>query len=105
MAARRKQDERSLAGVMMPILFVVCLAMVVFAGLAVLPAKTWFSQREKTTEAEAEILRLEAETAQLEQELRLLATDEEVERRARKDFDLVYPGEESYRIQQPAQAP
>lgn len=85
----------------MPVLFVVCLAVVVFAGLAVLPAKTWFSQREKTAEAEAEIARLEAETALLEEELRLLATDEEIERRARKDFDLVYPGEESYRIQQP----
>ncbi|MEM9655554.1 MAG: septum formation initiator family protein [Actinomycetota bacterium] len=102
MAARANRTERSPAGIIMPILFVVCLTLVVFAGLAVLPAKTWFSQREKTAEAEAEIARLEAETVLLEQELRLLATDEEIERRARKDFDLVYPGEESYRIQQPS---
>ena len=77
---------------------VFCLAIAVLAGLAVLPAKTWFSQKEKTQEAEAELARIEAETAALEHELQLLGTDEEVELRARRDFDLVYPGEESYRI-------
>ncbi len=78
--------------------FVVGLAVAVLAGLAVLPAKTWFSQKEKMEEAEAEVARIEAETAELELELQLLATDEEIELRARRDFDLVYPGEESYRI-------
>lgn len=78
--------------------FVVGLAVAVLAGLAVLPAKTWFSQKEKMEEAEAEVARIEAETAELEHELQLLATDEEIELRARRDFDLVYPGEESYRI-------
>ena len=78
--------------------FVVGLAVAVLAGLAVLPAKTWFSQKQKMEEAEAEVARIEAETAELELELQLLATDEEIELRARRDFDLVYPGEESYRI-------
>lgn len=82
----------------MPILFVVGLAFAVLAGLAVLPAKTWFSQKQKMQEAEAEVARIEAESADLERELQLLATDAEVEQRARRDFDLVYPGEESYRI-------
>lgn len=81
-----------------PIVFVVLLATVVLAGLAVLPAKTWFSQRQKTVEAREEIDRIEAESAELGRELTRLATDEEIERRARRDFDLVYPGEESYRI-------
>ncbi|MGB5758453.1 MAG: septum formation initiator family protein [Acidimicrobiales bacterium] len=85
----------------MPILFVAGLAMTVLAGLAVLPAQTWFSQKQKMAEAEAEIARIEAETAELERELQLLGTDGEIERRARKDFDLVYPGEESYRIVSP----
>lgn len=83
----------------MPILFVVGLALTVLAGLAVLPAQTWFSQKQKMDEAEAEIARIEAESAELERELQQLATDGEIERRARKDFDLVYPGEESYRIE------
>ncbi|MGI9594518.1 MAG: FtsB family cell division protein [Acidimicrobiales bacterium] len=82
----------------MPIMFVVGLAVTVLAGLAVLPAQTWFSQKQKMNEAEAEIARIEAESARLELELRQLAGDDEIERRARQDFDLVYPGEESYRI-------
>ena len=76
----------------MPILVGLGLALMVLAGLAVLPAKTWFSQRQKMQAAEAEIARIEAESARLDRELELLATDEEIERRARRDFDLVYPG-------------
>ncbi len=83
---------------LLPILFVVGLALTVLAGLAILPAQTWFSQKQKMAEAEAEIARIEAETVELERELLLLGTDGEIERRARQDFDLVYPGEESYRI-------
>ena len=82
----------------MPIVFVIGLALTVLAGLAVLPAQTWFSQRSKTAEAEAEVARIEAESVELARELELLETDAEIERRARRDFDLVYPGEESYRI-------
>ncbi len=82
----------------MPILFVVGLALTVLAGLAVLPAQTWFSQKQKMQEAEAKVAGIEAESAELEREVQRLATDEEIERRARRDFDLVYPGEESYRI-------
>ncbi len=89
----------------MPILIGLGLALTVLAGLAVLPAKTWFSQRQKMQAAEAEITRIEAESARLDRELELLATDEEIERRARRDFDLVYPGEESYRIVVPDDAP
>jgi cell division protein FtsB len=77
---------------------VAALAVVVLAGLAVLPAKTWFSQKRKMTEAREELARIEADTAELTDELQRLGTDDEIERRARRDFDLVYPGEESYRI-------
>ncbi len=85
-------------------LFVAALAVVVLAGLAVLPAKTWFSQKRKMAEAQSELTRIEAETVELEEELDRLGTDAEIERRARKDFDLVYPGEESYRIVVPDSA-
>ncbi len=99
MATRRpsRRANRSLRG-LGPILAVVVLACVVLAGLAVLPAKTWFSQRSKMDAAEAELARIEAETIELERQVERLATDEEIELRARRDFDLVYPGEESYRI-------
>ena len=91
---RSRQSVRGLG----PILAVVVLACVVLAGLAVLPAKTWFSQRSKMDAAEAELARIEAETIELERQVGRLATDAEIELRARRDFDLVYPGEESYRI-------
>ena len=97
----RRQASRSRAREVTPILLVVALALLVLAGLAVLPAKTWFSQRQKMAEAHAELARIEAEATALEHELQRLATDEEIERRARQDFDLVYPGEESYRIVTP----
>ncbi len=83
---------------LVPILAVAVLALVVLTGLGVLPAKTWFTQKSDLREAEGELARIEAETAELERQAELLTTDAEVELRARRDFDLVYPGEESYRI-------
>ena len=81
-----------------PLLLVVGLAVAVLAGLAVLPARTWITQRENMVEVQAELEQIEAEVAGLEAELELLQTDEEIERLAREHFDLVYPGDESYRI-------
>lgn len=94
----KRQARRSKIRDLAPLLMVAALAVVVLAGLAVLPAKTWFSQKRKTAEAQAELARIEAESVELEAELGRLGTDDEIERRARRDFDLVYPGEESYRI-------
>ncbi len=98
MADRTNKSATSRARELTPILFVVGLSLVVLAGLAVLPAKTWFSQKQQMQEAEERLARIEAESAELDRELDLLATDAEIELRARRDFDLVYPGEESYRI-------
>ena len=77
---------------------ITCLALAVLVGLAVVPVRTWLSQKDKTQQAEAEISRIEQDVATLERQLEQLQTDAEIERRARGDFDLVYPGEESYRI-------
>ncbi|MGF1597429.1 MAG: septum formation initiator family protein [Acidimicrobiales bacterium] len=84
-----------------PILLVAVLAMAVLAGLAVLPARTWLSQREAMNDARAELQQIEADVDDLEAQLELLQTDDEVERLARQHFDLVYPGDESYRIVTP----
>lgn len=67
-------------------------------GLAILPTRTWLSQRASGAEAQARFERLGSEVTQLEHRLDLLSTDAEIERLARKNFDMVYPGEESYRI-------
>jgi cell division protein FtsB len=84
-----------------PIVLVATLSVAVLAGLAVLPARTWLTQREAMSDARTELATLEAELATLEAELELLQTDAEIERLAREDFDLVYPGDESYRIVPP----
>ena len=98
--ARRatRRDGHTTVRDLTPIMFVMVLALMVLVGLGILPAKTWFTQRSKMQAAEAELARIEAEAVDLEHRLELRATDEEVELRARRDFDLVYPGEESYRI-------
>lgn len=95
--ATTSQGRTNLRG-LGPILVVLVLAAIVLAGLAVLPAKTWFSQQAQMDAAEADLARIEAESAELERQVELLTTDGEIELRARRDFDLVYPGEESYRI-------
>ncbi len=84
-----------------PIAAVVALALSVLAGLAVLPTRTWMSQRQDMAEARADLARIEDEVAELSAQLEQLRTDDEIERMARQHFDLVYPGEESYRIVPP----
>jgi cell division protein FtsB len=85
-----------------PVVLVLTLAVAVLAGLAVLPARTWWTQRQNINEARFELDQAEAEVAELRAQRDLLATDAEVERLARQDFDLVFPGEESYRLLPPA---
>ncbi|MEL7157072.1 MAG: septum formation initiator family protein [Actinomycetota bacterium] len=93
----RKGRLRELA----PLAIVVGLAFGVLAGLAVLPARTWLSQRQDLSEAEAERQQIEAEVAELTTDLEEIQSDAAVERLAREHYDLVYPGDESYRIAQP----
>ncbi len=83
---------------MAPVALASCLAAAVLVGLAIVPVRTWLAQQRKMDEARVELARIEAEVADLETQLDRLQTDDEVERRARQDFDLVFPGEESYRI-------
>lgn len=73
-------------------------SIVVLAGLALLPVRTWLSQRETRAELSDDISRAQGQVAELDAQLTLLETDAEIERLARENFDLVFPGEESYRI-------
>lgn len=81
-----------------PVAVVLALAVVVLAGLAVLPARTWWTQRQSLNQSRAELAQVQQEVADLKARRDLLQTDAEVERIARQDYDLVYPGEESYRL-------
>jgi cell division protein FtsB len=73
-------------------------AAVIVAGLALLPIRSWVDQRDARSQAEVELTRTNGEVDELKARLALLETDTEIERLARENFDLVLPGEESYRI-------
>lgn len=83
---------------MAPVALASCLAAAVLVGLAIVPVRTWLAQQRNMDEARSQLSQIDAEVADLERQLAKLQTDDEVERRARQDFDLVFPGEESYRI-------
>ena len=74
----------------------ICVAVLVTLGA--IPVRNYVGQREALAEAEAELARIRGDVDAARLELRQLETDEEIERRARANFDLVFPGEESYRI-------
>jgi hypothetical protein len=83
---------------LLPAVAIIGVAGMILAGLALLPVRTWMSQRNFMAETQAELTRTEGEVQELQARLTLSRTDAEVERLARENFDLVFPGEESYRI-------
>ena len=64
----------------------------------VLPVRNWVDQRADIGQLEAELEQVQSSNAALQEEISLLETDAEIERIARRDFGLVYPGEEAYAI-------
>ncbi len=81
-----------------PMALMVLVLLAVLGGLAAVPARTWMTQQEQVEQADRQLRGLQADIGDLERQLERLETTSEIERRARQDFDLVYPGEESYRI-------
>ncbi len=74
------------------------LGLSVVVGFIALPARTWSAQSGRKEAAQQEIVQLTDDIERLTAELELLQSDAEIERRAREDFGLVRPGEESYRV-------
>ena len=64
----------------------------------VVPVRNWVAQRDEITRLEAELAEIQESNAALDAEIGRLGTDAEIERIARRDFGLVYPGEEAYAI-------
>lgn len=94
----RKRSSVDRTREMAPVALASCLAAAVLVGLAIVPVRTWLAQQRKMDEARTHLAQIDAEVVVLERRLAQLQTDDEIERRARQDFDLVFPGEESYRI-------
>ena len=66
------------------------------------PARNWFDQRDQIAHLEARLTEVQSSNAALQADIELLQTDAEIERIARRDLGLIYPGEEAYAINLPA---
>ena len=72
-----------------------CAAVLAFA---VFPTSTYLDQRADTAEAEERLAVLRAQNDAYEERIERLQTVEEIERLAREQYNLVFPGEEAYAV-------
>ena len=81
------------------------LAVVGVLFLAVFPGRTYLDQHHQRQQVVAQLKATDAKNKALEQRIRTLNTDAEVERLAREQYNLVRPGEEAYAILPTRQPP
>ena len=67
-------------------------------AVAVFPTRTFLDQRADTAEAEQRLEVLRDQNAAYEDRIERLQTPEEIERIAREQYNLVFPGEEAYAV-------
>jgi hypothetical protein len=67
-------------------------------AFAVFPTSTFLDQRANTTESEERLAVLRAQNEAYKERIERLQTKEEVERLAREQYNLVFPGEEAYAV-------
>ena len=73
----------------------------VVLGVMVMPGRLWFGQRDAIAQAEAQLTELKADNGELARRVKLLGSDELIEREAHDGFGWVYPGDELYTITPP----
>jgi cell division protein FtsB len=77
------------------------LTLVVLIGVlfvAVFPTRTWLAQRQEMSSATEQLCVLDEQNDLLEQRVSTLQSDDEIERLAREQYNLVKPGEEAYAL-------
>ncbi len=67
-------------------------------AVAVFPTSTYLDQRADTKEAEERLAVLRDQNEAYEARVERLQTAEEIERLAREQYNLVFPGEEAYAV-------
>lgn len=92
---RKVRKSRLSVAVKISLAAVICL---VILAWGVLPARNYLGQRIEIAELTEKLTKLKAGNEKLRNEIHLLGTEEEIERRARLEFGLVRPGEEAYAI-------
>lgn len=82
-----------------PLLFAAAaVATIVVLAVYIFPTRTWLDQRTALAETGVELRELEAERAALEQRVAELDSDEQIEEIARREYGLVFEGEEAYAV-------
>jgi hypothetical protein len=67
-------------------------------AIGLFPTQTFLDQRSDTTEAEQRLAVLQAQNEAFEARIDRLGTREEIERLAREQYSLAFPGEEAYAV-------
>ena len=67
-------------------------------GIGLFPTQTFLDQRAATAEAQERLEVLRAQNEAFEERLERLGSNDEIERLAREQYNLVYPGEEAYAV-------
>lgn len=89
--------------ILRPLLFLAVVVAVI--AYFVLPTTTWIDQKAALAETRSELEAVEADNAEMAARIEALHTSSEIERIARRDFSLIYPGEEAYAILPPPLKP
>ena len=79
-----------------PVLVLVVLIGVLF--VAVFPTRTWWAQRAEMKGATEQLQVLDEQNTLLAGRVEALQSDDEIERLAREQYNLVRPGEEAYAL-------
>ena len=74
------------------------LLMAVLLSFVAVPTHSMFKQQLAVRRASAELNELQTSNAELRDKLDEVLQDDAIERQAREQFGLVYPGEESYTV-------
>jgi hypothetical protein len=73
-------------------------ALCALLAVTVFPTSTFLQQRSDTAEARQRLEVLREQNEAYEARIRRLQTPEEIERIAREEYNLVFPGEEAYAV-------
>jgi hypothetical protein len=73
-------------------------ALVGALAVGLFPTQTFLEQRADTRESEERLEVLRTQNEAYEERIARLQTDEEIERLAREQYNLAYPGEEAYAV-------
>ena len=79
-------------------LALIALALAAFLFLFVFPTRSYLQQRRQVANAQHDVDVLKQQNQKLVVEAQKLQSNAEVERRARQEFNMAYPGEQVYKV-------